>query len=92
MAMSDKSNQFSQEESQTIRETTYTNRINAYTSNEDGIIFPYSRAAGYGWPGGTDVTRNKRGDGGKENDIFIVTNITLTYIMGGGFVKGAKFR
>lgn len=92
MAMSDKSNQFSQEESQTIRETTYTSRVNAYNSNEEGIIFPYSRAAGYGWPGGTGEKRNKRGDGGKENDIFIVTNITLTYILGGGFVKGAKFR
>lgn len=92
MAMSDKSNQFSQEESLSIREFTYTNRINSYMSNEEEILFPYSRAAGYGWPGGTGEARNKRGDGGKENDIYIVTNITLTYILGGGFVKGAKFR
>ncbi|GAB3327806.1 hypothetical protein GCM10027429_01960 [Marivirga atlantica] len=91
-AMSDMSNQFSGEDFGSITQATYTDRVNVNESNSEYPIV-YRRAAGYGWPGGpAERTFNNRGDGGAENDIYIVTNISLTYILGGGFVRGAKFR
>ena len=93
MAMSDMSNQFTQEQFDNIREFTYTPAVSSYGSqiNPD---FTWSRAAGYGNAGGVgndDIRRNNRGNQ-NDNDIYIVTNISLTYILGGSGVKGAKFR
>ncbi|ADR21765.1 hypothetical protein MATR_06020 [Marivirga tractuosa] len=94
MAMSDKSNQFdAQTFNENILPAIYTSRISTYNTalNPD---FTWSRAAGYGKAAGIgndDVRRNNRGNQ-NDNDIYIVTNISVTYIMGGGFVRGAKFR
>ncbi len=93
MALSDMSNQFNQQEFANIQEFTYSSATNTYTSVDNPSLV-YTRAAGYGWPSGEggEITRNMRGDGGNENDIFIVTNITISYILGGRGVSGAKFR
>jgi len=93
MALSDMSNQFDPTELSRVQEFTFTARNNTYTS-VDNPSLTYTRAAGYGWPGGGlgPESRNMRGDGGAENDIFIVTNISITYILGRGAVRGAKFR
>jgi hypothetical protein len=94
MAMSDKSNQFGQETfNENILPATYSSKVNTYNTdlNPD---FTWSRAAGYGKAAGRgndDVRRNNRGNQ-NDNDIYIVTNISITYILGGGLVKGAKFR
>ncbi len=92
-AMSDRSNQFSQAEFEQIREFLYTPRVDNYTSaiNPD---LTWSRAAGYGNSAGfgnDDPRSNIRGNS-NDNDIYIVTNIQLTYILGGSSVRGAKFR
>lgn len=93
MAMSDMSNQFTQEEFNRIQEFTYTDRITNNTSNLNPDL-TWRRAAGYGNAAGfgnDDIRSNIRGNN-SDNDIFIVTNIQLTYILGGSFVRGAKFR
>ena len=89
MAMSDKSYLYGQLEADGLSE--YTSLAIIPYTNESGD-FTYSRFAGYGNPGGRGALANVRGDGGKQNDVYIVTNITLTYILGGNFVRGAKFR
>ncbi|WP_375580308.1 hypothetical protein ABWH96_04530 [Marivirga tractuosa] len=94
MAMSDKSNQFDANTfSENILPALYTQRINTYNTalNPD---FTWSRAAGYGKASGVgndDLRRNNRGNQ-NDNDIYITTNISITYILGGGLVRGAKFR
>ena len=94
MAMSDKSNQFDAETyNENIMPAVYSNRTSTYNTalNPD---LTWSRAAGYGKAGGIgndDLRRNNRGNQ-RDNDIYIVTNISVTYILGGGLVKGAKFR
>lgn len=94
MAMSDKSNQFDgQTFSENILPAIYSPRINTYNTvlNPD---LTWSRAAGYGKAAGIgndDARRNNRGNQ-NDNDIYIVTNISVTYILGGGLVRGAKFR
>ena len=90
MAMSDKSNQLGQSEFEGVREFMTLPVVTYGDSNSPD--FDYTRAAGYGNPGGRGSLANKRGDGGSQNDIYIVTNITVTYILGGNFVRGAKFR
>lgn len=94
MAMSDKSNQFGgQTFNENILPALYTQRINTY-NNALNPDFTWSRAAGYGKAAGVgndDVRRNNRGNQ-NDNDIYIVTNISVTYILGGGLVRGAKFR
>jgi hypothetical protein len=94
MAMSDKSNQFDADTfNERILPSLFTQRINTY-NNALNPDFTWSRAAGYGKAGGIgndDVRRNNRGDQ-SDNDIYITTNISLTYILGGGSVRGAKFR
>lgn len=94
MAMSDKSNQFDQQTfNENILPVLNTQRISTYNTalNPD---FTWSRAAGYGKAAGVgndDIRRNNRGNQ-NDNDIYIVTNISVTYILGGGLVRGAKFR
>ncbi|WNB18219.1 hypothetical protein [Marivirga arenosa] len=94
MAMSDKSNQFDANTFiESIQPVLYTQRIDNKTSslNPD---FTWRRAAGYGSNGGfgnDDPRRNIRGNP-RDNDIYIVTNISVSYILSGGLVKGAKFR
>ncbi|MGM0580238.1 MAG: hypothetical protein ACQETL_06140 [Bacteroidota bacterium] len=94
MAMSDKSNQFDgQTFNENILPALNTQRINTY-NNALNPDFTWSRAAGYGKAAGIgndDDRRNNRGNQ-NDNDIYIVTNISVTYILGGGLVKGAKFR
>jgi hypothetical protein len=94
MAMSDKSNQFDQQTFvENISPVLYTQRINT-NNTELNPDFTWSRAAGYGSAGGIgndDVRRNNRGNQ-DDNDIYIATNISITYILGGGLVRGAKFR
>jgi hypothetical protein len=92
MAMSDRSNQFSQEDFANIQEFVYVPGQDAYTSQLSELV--WNRAKGYGNAAGIgndDPRRNIRGNQ-RDNDIYIVTNISITYIMGGGFVRGAKFR
>jgi len=94
MAMSDKSNQFDANTfNENILPVLYTKRISTYNTalNPD---LTWTRAAGYGKAGGVgndDVRRNNRGNQ-TDNDIYITTNISITYILGGGLVRGAKFR
>jgi len=94
MAMSDKSNQFGAETyNENIMPAVYSNRTSTYNTalNPD---LTWSRAVGYGKAAGVgndDLRRNNRGNQ-NDNDIYIVTNISVTYILGGGLVKGAKFR
>jgi hypothetical protein len=94
MAMSDKSNQFGANTFvENILPALYSQRILTYNTalNPD---FTWSRAAGYGKAAGIgndDVRRNNRGNQ-NDNDVYIATNISLTYILGGGLVRGAKFR
>ncbi|WP_340154047.1 DUF6089 family protein [uncultured Marivirga sp.] len=94
MAMSDLSNQFDATTfNENILPVLYSQRINTYNTalNPD---FTWRRAAGYGKAGGIgndDVRRNNRGNQ-SDNDIYISTNISITYILGGGLVRGAKFR
>jgi hypothetical protein len=94
MAMSDRSNQFDASTfNENILPVVNTERINTYNTalNPD---FTWRRAAGYGKAAGVgndDIRRNNRGNQ-RDNDIYISTNISITYILGGGLVKGAKFR
>ncbi|SMG24622.1 hypothetical protein SAMN05661096_01470 [Marivirga sericea] len=92
MAMSDLSNQFSQEDFNNIQEFVYVPGTDTYSSEFSDLL--WSRAKGYGGAAGIgndDVRRNIRGNR-NDNDIYITTNISLTYILGGGLVRGAKFR
>ncbi len=92
MAMSDKSNQFTQTEFDQIRNFTYNSSVTNYSSNLTDL--EWSRAAGYGNAGGegnSSPANNVRGNR-NDNDIYIVTNIQLTYILGRSFVRSAKFR
>jgi hypothetical protein len=92
MAMSDLSNQFTQEEFSSIQEFVYVPGVDSHNSRLSNLA--WSRAKGYGNAAGIgndDPRRNIRGNQ-RDNDIYIVTNISITYIMGGGFVRGAKFR
>ena len=92
MAMSDKSNQFTQEDFNNIQEFVYVPGVDNYSSQVSELV--WSRAKGYGNAAGIgndDSRRNVRGNQ-KDNDIYIVTNISVTYILGGGIVRGAKFR
>ncbi|MBK6267031.1 hypothetical protein JKA74_18445 [Marivirga sp. S37H4] len=92
-AMSDRSNEFNQTDFNLIQEFTYSDNVATYNSNiSPGLS--WSRAAGYGnsaGEGNDDPRRNIRGNN-SDNDIYIVTNIQLTYILGGSIVRGAKFR
>jgi hypothetical protein len=92
MAMSDRSNQFTQAEFDQIRNFTYNANVTNYSSNLSDL--EWRRAAGYGNAGGegnNDPRSNIRGNR-DDNDIYIVTNIQLTYILGRSFVRNAKFR
>lgn len=92
MAMSDMSNQFSQEDYSNIQEFVYVPGEDAYSSQLSELV--WSRAKGYGNAAGVgndDPRKNIRGNQ-NDNDIYIVTNISVTYILGGGRVRGAKFR
>ncbi len=92
MAMSDKSNQFTQTEFDQIRNFTYNSNVANYSSDLSDL--EWRRALGYGNAGGegnNDPRSNIRGNR-NDNDIYIVTNIQLTYILGRSFVRNAKFR
>ncbi len=92
MAMSDRSNQFSQEDFNNIQEFVYVPGVDSYSSQLSELV--WSRAKGYGNAAGIgndDPRKNIRGNQ-NDNDIYIVTNISVTYILGGGIVRGAKFR
>jgi len=94
MAMSDKSNQFDATTfNESILPALYTQRIETY-NNALNPDLTWRRAAGYGKASGVgndDVRRNNRGNQ-NDNDIYITTNISITYILSGGLVRGAKFR
>jgi len=83
---------FTQEEFSSIQEFVYVPGVDSHNSRLSNLA--WSRAKGYGNAAGIgndDPRRNIRGNQ-RDNDIYIVTNISITYIMGGGFVRGAKFR
>ena len=88
-AMSDRSREANDVESGNPRDLTNPNiaeivsRAVSYLS-ADGRT--YNVIAGYGQPG-----ENIRGDP-KDDDIYIVTSIRLTYIFGGSLFGGAKYR
>ncbi|HET8859920.1 hypothetical protein [Marivirga sp.] len=92
MAMSDRSNQFSEEDFNNIQNFVYVPGTDTYSSDITDLM--WSRAKGYGNNGGNvgqEDLRNIRGNP-RDNDIYITTNISITYILGGGLVRGAKFR
>lgn len=80
---------------QNVGERIYNNRINnvRLEFDEDGILDGYRRHAGYGADSYSENpdTWNMRGNP-NNNDMFFVTNIRLTYIIGKSFTNNAKFR
>lgn len=92
-AFSDMSNQFTREEFENIRQSVYNGRV---ITNESELIpgLTWQRAAGYGNQAGDSDTapeRNVRGNS-NDNDMYFVTNIQVSFILGRGLTGRAKFR